>query len=294
MWDYSDKVLEHFYNPRNMGDMDDADGIGEVGSISCGDLLKLYIKVGENEIITDAKFKTFGCGSAIAAASALTEMLIGKTIEEAENISNESIADFLDGLPREKMHCSVMGQEALEAAIADYRGEKIEHVDEEEGKLVCKCFGISEGKIKEVALENNLRTVEDITNYTKAGGACGACIPEIEDILTDLWKSESEKETEKSSDKQNENEEKKEEKQLTNLQKINLIQETVEKEIRPQLRKDGGDIELIDIEGNHVKVAFRGHCAGCMSSQITLKNLIEKKLREFVSPDITVEEVAQD
>ncbi len=290
MWEYSDKVLEHFYNPRNMGDMDNADGIGEVGSISCGDMLKLYIKVDENKIITDAKFKTFGCGSAIAAASALTEMLKGKSLEEAEKITNESIAEYLDGLPREKMHCSVMGHEALEAAIADYKGEKIEHVDEDEGKLVCKCFGITEGKIRSVALENNLKTVEDITNFTKAGGACGTCIPEIEDILTDLWKSEAKSKTSKPSDEET----KKDGKQLTNLQKINLIQETVEKEIRPQLKKDGGDIELIDIEGDLVKVAFRGQCAGCMSAQVTLKNFIEKKLKEFVSSDITVEEVVPD
>jgi len=287
MWEYSDKVLEHFYNPRNMGDIDDADGIGEVGSISCGDMLKLYIKVDENKIITDAKFKTFGCGSAIAAASALTEMIKGKPLEEAEKITNKHIAEYLDGLPREKMHCSVMGREALEAAIADYKGEKIEHVDEDEGKLVCKCFGIMEGKIRSVALENNLRTVEDITNYTKAGGACGTCIPEIEDILTDLWKDESKK-------KSAEPQPVKEDRQLTNLQKINLIQETVEKEIRPQLIKDGGDIELIDIEGNLVKVAFRDQCAGCMSAQVTLKNFIEKKLKEFVSSDITVEEVVPD
>jgi NifU-like protein len=250
-------------------------------------MLKLYIKVDENKIITDAKFKTFGCGSAIAAASALTEMIKGKPLEEAEKITNEHIAEYLDGLPREKMHCSVMGHEALEAAIADYKGEKIEHVDEDEGKLVCKCFGISEGKIRSVALENNLRTVEDITNFTKAGGACGTCIPEIEDILTDLWKDESKK-------KSSEPQPVKEDRQLTNLQKINLIQETVEKEIRPQLKKDGGDIELIDIEGDLVKVAFRGQCAGCMSAQVTLKNFIEKKLKEFVSSDITVEEVVPD
>ena len=267
MWEYSEKVLDHFYNPRNMGEIKDPDGVGEVGSIACGDMLKLYIKVDENGIIVDARFQTFGCGSAIASSSALTEIVKGMHIDEAQKITNEQIAKVLDGLPREKMHCSVMGREALEAAIADYKGEKIEHDEEAEGKLVCKCFGVSEGKIKQVALENNLKTVEDITNFTKAGGACGSCIPEIEDILIDLWKEEAE--IKKARSTLNEKP-----KKLTNLQKINLVQETVEREIRPQLKKDGGDIELIDVEGDLVKVAFRGHCANCAASQVTLKGFI--------------------
>ncbi|MFH1513941.1 MAG: Fe-S cluster assembly protein NifU [bacterium] len=287
MWEYSDKVLEHFYNPRNMGEIEDADGIGEVGSIACGDMLKLYIKVDENGIITDAKFKTFGCGSAIASASALTELIIGMPVKDADSITNEKIAEYLGGLPREKMHCSVLGREALEHAIADFKGEKIEHDDEDEGVLVCKCFGITEGKIRREAIENNLRTVEDITNFTKAGGACGTCIPQIEDILLDIWKDESVKQSASSPPLKTDG-------KMTNLQKINLVQETVEREIRPQLKKDGGDIDLIDVEGNLVKIAFRGHCAGCMSSQVTLKGFIEQKLREFVTPEIVVEQVTED
>jgi NifU-like protein len=287
MWEYSKKVLDHFYNPRNMGEIKDADAVGEVGSIACGDMLKLFLKVDEKGIIQDAKFLTFGCGSAIASSSALTEMIKGMHIDEAAKITNEQIADFLDGLPREKMHCSVMGREALEAAIAYYKGEKIEKEEEDEGRLVCKCFGISEGKIRKVALENNLKTVEDITNFTKAGGACGSCINDIEDILIDIWKDEE-------LIKKSREREIKKPKKLTNLQKINLVQETVEREIRPQLKKDGGDIELIDIEGNIVKVAFRGHCSNCHASQITLKGFIETKLKEFVSPEIEVEEVTQE
>ena len=160
MWEYSDKVLEHFYNPRNMGEIEDADGIGEVGSISCGDMLKLYIKVDENGIITDAKFKTFGCGSAIASASALTELIIGMPVDDAYKITNEKIAEYLDGLPREKMHCSVLGREALESAVADFKGEKIEHVDEDEGALVCKCFGITEGKIRKEKIQNTHKAIK--------------------------------------------------------------------------------------------------------------------------------------
>jgi len=287
MWDYSDKVLDHFFNPRNMGDMENPDGVGEVGSIACGDMLKLYIKVDDKGIITDAKFKTFGCGSAIASASALTEMLKGKTVEEAKKITNEQIANYLGGLPREKMHCSVLGREALEAAIRNLKGEQ-EVVDDEkeEGKIVCKCFGITDTKIRRIAKENNLHTVEDVTNFTKAGGACGSCIPQIEDILFDLWKDESIR-------KKREEPPRGEKPKLTNLQKINLVQDIVEREIRPQLKKDGGDIELIDIEGNIVKVALRGHCAGCKASMVTIKGFVEAKLKEFVSPDIEVVEIKQ-
>ena len=116
---YSDKVMDHFTNPRNVGDINDADGIGEVGNAKCGDIMKMYIKV-EDNIIKDVKFKTFGCGAAIATSSIATEMVVGKTIEEALKITNKAVVEALDGLPHEKVHCSVLAEEAIKAAIDDY------------------------------------------------------------------------------------------------------------------------------------------------------------------------------
>ncbi len=275
MWEYTDKVKEHFLNPSNVGEIENPDGVGDVGSLSCGDALRLTFKLDENEKIIDAKVKTFGCASAIASGSALTEMMIGKTVAEAEKISNQQIADYLGGLPKEKMHCSVMGHEALEKAIACYRGTPIE---EKEGEVICECFGVTDLEITRAIQENNLKTIEEVTNFTKAGGGCERCHDDIAKILLEV---------------QNQPQPEAEKPQLSNIQKMRLIEETIEREIRPSLQLDGGDIELIDIIGNRVIVATRGACSACKSAPITLKNLVEAKLREFVSPDLVVEEVAK-
>jgi NifU-like protein len=282
MWDYTDKVKDHYMNPRNVGEIKDADAVGEVGNIVCGDALKLTLKIDKkDEKILDAKFQTFGCGSAIASSSALTEMIKGKPLSEAEKITNQDIADYLGGLPQEKMHCSVMGREALEAAIARYRGKEVVR-EEEEGKLVCQCFGVTDKKIEKVIRENNLTTVEQVTNYTKAGGGCGACIPRIEDILKEVRGQKKGEPAEKKVAPR---------KGLTNIQKMQLIQETIEKSIRPQLQRDGGDIELIDIDGPRVLIALRGMCANCVAAEATIKGQVEARLREFVDENIIVEEV---
>ncbi len=275
MWEYTEKVKDMFLHPKNTGEIENPDAVGEIGNIVCGDALKLTLKIDKKTSkIIDAKFQTFGCASAIASSSALTELIKGKSIDEALKITNKDIAEYLGSLPREKMHCSVMGREALEAAIANYRGIKLPEV--EEGEVVCKCFGVTDQKIKRVARENNLRTAEDVTNFTKAGGGCGECIPDIEKILKEVWAGKVIEEVVKPK------------KKFTNIKKIAMIQEIIEKEIRPLLQADGGDVELIDVDGNKVIVSLRGMCTGCLMADVTIKN-IEKKIKELVDEDLVVE-----
>ena len=274
MWEYTDKVKDHFLNPRNVGVIEDADGVGEVGSLSCGDALTLYFKLDENGKIKDAKFQTFGCASAIASSSALTEMVKGLSLEEAKKITNDDIAEYLGGLPKEKMHCSVMGRDALEKAITCHLGEPEKEV---EGEIVCECFGVTDLEIKRVVKENHLSTIEEVTDYVKAGGGCGNCHDSIQEIIDTILGTERPV--------------KKKAPALTNLQKIKLIEESIEREINPNLKKDAGRLELVDVDGNRVMVRFGGNCAACVKSPITLKHYVESRLRELVTPELEVEEV---
>ncbi len=278
MWEYTDKVKDHFINPRNVGVIENPDGIGEVGSLACGDALKLTFKLDDDkEKVSDAKFQTFGCASAIASSSALTEMLKGLTIEEAGKITNDDIAEYLGGLPKEKMHCSVMGRDALEKAITYYKGEPEK---KREGDVVCECFGVTDVEIKRAVTENKLTLLEDVTDYVKAGGGCGNCHDRIQEIIDSVMEIKKVK--------------KKKTKELTTIQKIRLLEDVLEKEIKPVLKKDGGNIELIDLDGTDVLVELRGACANCKTSQVTIKNFIENKIQELVSPELIVKEVGQD
>jgi NifU-like protein len=274
MWEYTEKVKDHFLNPRNVGVIEDADGVGEVGSIACGDALTFYFKLDDSGKIREAKFQTFGCASAIASSSALTEMVIGKTLDEAARITNDDIARYLGGLPKEKMHCSVMGREALEKAIACHRGEAAKIV---EGEIVCECFGVADREIERVVRENQLKTIEDVTDYIKAGGGCGKCHDRIQEIIDQVLGG---KRLELIKPKV-----------LTNLQKIRLIEESIEREINPTLKKDAGHLELVDVDGPRVIVRMKGTCATCARSHVTLKHYVENKLRELVAPELVVEEV---
>ncbi|HIX39998.1 Fe-S cluster assembly protein NifU [uncultured Desulfovibrio sp.] len=277
MWNYTDAVHDHFLHPHNAGRLDDANAIGEVGSLACGDALKLYLKISDANIIEKAGFETFGCASAIASSSVLTDMIIGKSVDEALKITNKDIAEALGGLPKEKMHCSVMGQEALEAAIRQWKGEPPVPHAHEEGKLICKCFGVTDAQIIRAIRENNLKTIEEVTNYTKAGGACGDCKDQIAEILAAELKQQPLTEL-------------KPRPRLTNVQRMKLIMKTIDEDIRPQLEADGGSIELVDVDGKRVIVSLGGRCAQCRASAVTLHDLVQRLLREHVEPDLIVEE----
>lgn len=276
MWEYSDKVKDHFKNPRNVGSIENPSAVGEAGALSCGDKLKLYLKIDENNVITEAKFQTFGCGSAVAASSILTEMLIGKTIEEAKKITNKQIADELDGLPPEKMHCSVMGREALEDALKNFKNdEDWAEIEEEKTKagenIICHCFSVTENQIKDAITNNGAKTLDDISKITNAGLACGRCKDAILNILKQYVKDEVQT-------------------PLNPVQKILKINNIIETIIAPELRKDFGDIELVNVEGNNVYVKLKGHCSTCANAKMTLKNFVETKLKELVHEELNVVE----
>ena len=284
MWNYSKKVQDYFVHPHNAEPLADANAIGEVGSIACGDALKLYLKINDQGVIEKASFETFGCASAIASSSVLTDMVIGMKVDDALKITNADIAKALDGLPREKMHCSVMGQEALEAAIRQWKGEPAMPRTQEEGKLVCKCFNVTDQTIIRAIRENHLKTVDDVTAFTKAGGGCGECRDEIAEILEAELKREGEtieQPVKKPAEEKPAG--------LSNLQRMQKAMEVINM-IRPQLQADGGDIELVDINGKVVSVRLQGSCHGCAASQVTLHQVIEQILRQQVEPDIVIEE----
>ena len=304
MWDYTDKVKEYFFNPKNTGVLEEANAVGEVGSISCGDALRLMLQVDpETDVITDARFQTFGCGSAIASSSALTEIIKGKTLDEALAVTNMDIAEFLGGLPPEKMHCSVMGAEALHAAIANYRGEEWAD-DHEEGALICKCFGIDAAMIEKVARENNLHTLQEVTFYTKAGGGCESCHEKIEEVLAQVHGLEPITASSASTPAA-----KPAAKPvtisapvsiqplkpsapapapaasggMTLVQKIQKISAVID-EMRPQFQMDGGDIQLVDVDGDTVSVAMSGACMGCQMSGITISGIQERLMLTLGRP----------
>lgn len=277
MWDYSEKVMEHYRHPRNVGTIDNADAVGTAGSLVCGDQLKIYLKIKDN-IVTDAKFQTFGCGSAVASSSILTEMIIGKTVEEVRKITNKDIADELGGLPPEKMHCSVMGYEALEDALKEYNnGNSTSNTNQEpKEKMICTCFQVTDKVIIDAIKANNLKTVEEVTNYTKAGGACGRCKDAIQKVIDNYYNGVNESENIKT---------------LTPTQRIIKINNIIENQISPELVKDGGDIELVDIKENDIYVKLRGQCSGCKNSTMTLKLFVESTLKDALGDEINVIEV---
>ncbi len=310
-WEYSEKVLQLFMDAvrgdagTHMGQIENPDGFGEHGSIVCGDALYFYFRVKRHptdatrDLITEARYKTFGCTSAIASSEALCALLEqgGRTPIEALQITNQDLVDFLGGLPEEKIHCSVMGAEALQAAVIDWADKRgvdltpylpsLATEEKEEGRLVCKCFSVSEPYLKRKIRELGLHSIEEVTNALKAGGACGSChyAPGgIQDLLNECWGEGIARPAEAAAVARAEDDARK----LTPYRLGKEIETTIARVIRPILQKEGGNIELIDIKDNLVYCRLTGACEKCHGAQQTLKLLVEQRLKERVDEHLRV------
>jgi NifU-like protein len=313
-WEYSEKTKQLFMDAvqgkpgTHLGEIENPDGMGEHGSIACGDAMRFTFRVKRHpsdptqDIIAEAKYLTFGCTSAIASSEALCEIIErgNYTPITALKISNHDIVEYLNGLPEQKIHCSVMGAEALEAAVfnwAQHRGVDLKALgidmhdqETEEGRIVCKCFSITEPYLIRKIRELNLRTIPQITNAIKAGGGCSSChhVPGgLQDLLDQVWKGESYAGASgATASAQLVNIETKEASEISPYQFAKKIEKVVEEYIRPSLRMDGGDVEVVDIKGTVVYCSLKGAC----SSQ-TLKMMVERLLKEEVDERIRVIEV---
>ena len=341
-WEYSKKTMDLFLAATHgkpgthLGEIAEPDGLGEHGSIACGDALRFTFKVERDESdplkdkITEAKYLTFGCTSAIAASEALCCILEDRNLTpiEALKITNQDIVDFLEGLPEQKIHCSVMGAEALQAAVFDWAkkrgislnalGFDIHTEEQEEGRIVCKCFTLTEPYIKRKIRELNLRTIPEILSAIKAGGACMTCQHSpggLQDILNEVWQTTQERDGVSLPILQAAAENSSNEVRLPLLpsaahdlpsllpsavshlpslspfQFAKKIEKLLEDYLRPIVQRDGGDLELIDIKDTIVYLELRGACATCAGASQTLKNLVERTLREQIDDQIRVIQV---
>jgi len=313
-WEYSEKTKQIFMDAvhgkpgTHMGEIENADGFGEHGSIVCGDALRFTFRVAKDpadplgDVITEARYLTFGCTSAIAASEALCAIIEhGRyTPVQALKITNRDIVDFLGGLPSQKIHCSVMGAEALEAAVfnwsvkrgvnLDALGVRLRMKDEDEGRIVCKCFTITEPYLRRRIRELNLRTIPEITAALKAGGACASCHHApggLQDLLDETWGRADTvvKDAPRPPDPVATAPAPAD---LSPFQFMRRVEQVIEGAIRPLLQADGGDLELVDIKDRIVYCRLAGACAGCAGAQMTLKMMVERTLKEQVDERIRV------
>ncbi len=320
-WEYSEKTQQLFLDAvhgkpgTHLGEIEDPDGVGEHGSIACGDSMRFFFRVDKHatdptkDVITEAKYLTFGCTSAIAASEALCSMIEADrfTPIDALKISNEDIVEFLGGLPEQKIHCSVMGAEALESAVfnwAQQRGVDLQSLgidlladEKEEGRIVCKCFSLSEPYIRRKIKELNLHTIADVTNAIKAGGACASCHHApggLQDLLDETWGAGDGRQLkilpampaavdDTAQDNANPSQA-----ALSPYQFAKKVEKTIEEYVRPMLQKDGGDVEIVDIKDALVYCRLTGACAGCANADRTLKTTVEHGLKDLVDERIRV------
>ncbi|HEF1927434.1 TPA: iron-sulfur cluster assembly scaffold protein NifU [Campylobacter coli] len=307
--EYSQKVQDRMNNPQHMGEFSEEDAkarnakliVADFGAESCGDAVRLFWLVDEKtDKIIDAKFKSFGCGTAIASSDTMVDLCIGKTVDEAVKITNLDVEFAMrdnpetPAVPPQKMHCSVMAYDVIKQAAAHYKG--ISPEDFEDQIIVCECARVSLGTIKEVIKLNDLHSVEEITQYTKAGAFCKSCIKPgghekrdyyLVDILAET-RAEIDREKLKNTMKSDVAFD-----EMTVVGQLKAVESVLDAEIRPMLHNDGGDLEVIDIqkaEGAAIDVYIRylGACSGCSSGSGATLYAIETILQEELSPNIRV------
>ncbi len=311
LWDeYSDKVTTLMNNPLNQGEITEetavANGhkliVADFGAESCGDAVRLYWEVNpESEIIVDAKFKSFGCGTAIASSDMMVELCRGKTVDQAVKITNIDVEMALrdepgtPAVPPQKMHCSVMAYDVIKKAASLYKGVDVDSFEDE--IIVCECARVSLGTLQEVIKLNDLKSVAEITDYTKAGGFCKSCIKPgghedreyyLVDILADVRREMDEEKMAAAADAGSAGDFK----AMTLVQKIKAIDEVIDESVRQFLVMDGGNMEVIDIKDADpyidVYIRYLGACNGCASSTTGTLYAIETTLKEKLTPDIRV------
>ncbi len=308
LWEnYSDKVSDRMNNPRFMGEISEEEAeakgakliIADFGADSCGDAVRLYWMVDpKTDIIIDSKYKSFGCGTAIASSDITAELCIGKTVDEAVKITNidveKALRDTPDkpAVPPQKMHCSVMAYDVIKKAASLYKQVDMSVFEDEE--IVCECARVSLSTIKEVIKLNDLKTVEEITQYTKAGAFCKSCIKPggheerkfyLEDILRDTRAEMERERLNFSSETQTFSE-------MTLIQKHKKVDKAITESILPILNADGGSVEVVDMQEvddyTDVYIKYKGACAGCAASRTGTYEAIADTLRKKVDESIRV------
>ncbi len=313
LWDaYSKKVADRMDNPTHLGVITQKEAderglkliVADYGAESCGDAVRLYWLIDSNDVIVDAKFKSFGCGTAIASSDMMVELCLGKKVQEAVKITNLDVEHALrdepntPAVPGQKMHCSVMAYDVIKKAAGMYLGKEAEDFENE--IIVCECARVSLSTIKEVIKLNDLKSVEEITQYTKAGAFCKSCIKPgghekreyyLVDILRDV---RAEMEAQKLKD----NALKQENGTLrfadmTMVQKVKMVDKTIDETVRPMLMMDGGNMEILDIKDTsdgHIDIYIRymGACDGCSSAATGTLYAIENVLQERLDSNIRV------
>jgi NifU-like protein len=308
-WSYSEKTKQLFMDAiqgkpgSHLGELENPDGLGEHGSIACGDALRFTFRVQRHpsdplqDVITEAKYLTFGCTSAIAASEALCLIIEERQVSPlaALEITNDDIVAFLEGLPDQKIHCSVMGAEALAAAVfnwAQKRGVDLDALgvdilpeETEEGRLVCKCFGLTEPYLLRKIKELGLKSIAELTAATKAGGACMTCHHQpggLQDLLDQVWGAGASTEPAPAFDPHAAAPAVAEPVELSPFQFMKKVEQVLDSYVRPMLQSDGGDLEIIDIKDRTVYVRLAGACSTCVGASQTLKLLVERSLKEQV------------